>query len=294
MKTSTQLKAIIRNLATKKNVEAEIILRNFMLERVLERVSTSKYRNNFILKGGMLITAMVGIDTRTTMDLDATIIKQTLTEIEITKIIEFILRVPVDDGVLFKFRKIELIREETDYPGYRVSIDAALDKTHQTIHIDITTGDIITPKEIEFNFKLMFEERSISILTYNLETILAEKLETIISRGLTNTRMRDFYDIYILTTTQQFDNTKFRIALRNTSTKRNTSKQISEATTVIENISKSKDMSDLWKRYRNKYVHVSLISWQNAIEALLNLALKISKGRQNTGFKVSITSFIIH
>jgi Domain of unknown function (DUF1814). len=183
-------------------MEAEIILRNFMLERFLERISVSGYKDNFILKGGMLIAAMVGIDTRTTMDMDATIKRQNLTEAEITDIIKDILSTEVDDNIIFSFRGIEEIREDVDYPGYRVSIEAVLDKTKQTIKVDITTGDFVTPREIEYNFQLLFENRSISILAYNLETVLAEKFESIIARGLTNTRMRDFYDIYILTSTQ--------------------------------------------------------------------------------------------
>ena len=195
MKTSTQLKALVRNLSTAKNVETEIILRNFMLERFLERISVSKYKDNFILKGGMLIAAMVGIDTRTTMDMDATLKGQNLTEAEITDIITDILSTEVDDNVTFTFRGIEEIREEADYPGYRVSIEAVLDKTRQTIKIDITTGDFVTPREIEYNFQLMFEDRSISILAYNLETVLAEKFESIMARGLTNTRMSNRCDM---------------------------------------------------------------------------------------------------
>jgi predicted nucleotidyltransferase component of viral defense system len=271
MKTSTQLKALVRNLSAAKNVEAEIILRNFMLERFLERISESEYKTNFILKGGMLIAAMVGIDTRTTMDLDATIKGQTLSETQITEIIKGIIKVPVDDGVLFTFRKIEEIREEADYPGYRVSIDAVLDKTRQTMHIDITTGDFVTPREIEYSFKLMFEERSINILAYNIETVFAEKFESVISRGLTNTRMRDYYDIYILTTTQQFDAATFRAALEKTTAKRKTTEQISDAKTVIEWISESKILTDLWRRYQSKYNYAADVSWEQAVGALRSL-----------------------
>jgi hypothetical protein len=140
VKTSTQLKALVRNLSKAKNVEAEIILRNFMLERFLERVSVSDYKDNFILKGGMLIAAMVGIDTRTTMDMDATIKGKTLSQSEVSAFIENILRIPIDDGVSFTLRGIEEIREEADYPGYRASIEAILDKTRQTLKVDITTG----------------------------------------------------------------------------------------------------------------------------------------------------------
>ena len=272
MKTSTQLKALVRNFSKAKGVEAEIILRNFMLERFLEHLSASEYRNYFVLKGGMLISAMVGIDTRTTMDLDATFKGQILTEEKITETVKGILRVSVDDGVRFAFRSIEEIREEADYPGYRISIDTALDKTRQSIHIDITTGDFVTPREIEYNFKLMFEDRSISILAYNIETVLAEKFETIISRGLVNTRMRDFYDIYILTTTQQFDGETFGIALAKTSEKRNTSEQISDAKAVIDRILESKVLTGLWGRYQNKYSYATGVTWPQTIDALRSLS----------------------
>lgn len=272
MKTSTQLKARVRNLSKEKNVEAEIILRNYMLERLLERISVSDYKDNFILKGGMLIAAMIGIDTRSTMDMDTAIKGQTLTTVYIQKIIEEILSVPINDNVLFSLRGIEEIREDFDYPGYRVSINAILDKTRQIIHIDITTGDFVTPSEIEYNFKLMFEERTISILAYNLETILAEKFESIITRSLTNTRMRDFYDIYILSSGQFMNPAMFRAALERTSAKRNTSSQIAEAETIIERIAASQVMQDLWGRYQKNYRYASDVTWEMTIQSLRNLA----------------------
>jgi predicted nucleotidyltransferase component of viral defense system len=200
VKTSLQLNALVRNLAKEKNVGAEIILRNYMLERLLERIALSAYKTNFVLKGGMLIAAMVGLDTRTTMDLDATISGQNLTEAQITEVFKEIISIQVDDNVAFAFKKITEIREEAEYPGYRVSFEARLDNTRQTLKVDITTGDTITPSKIEYQFNLMFEDRAISIFSYNLETVLAEKIESILVRGTTNTRMRDFYDVYILTT----------------------------------------------------------------------------------------------
>ncbi len=271
MKTSTQLKALVRNLSKTKHVEAEIILRNFMLERFLERISLSNYKDNFILKGGILIAAMVGIDTRTTMDLDVTIKEQNLTESEITAIIREILSVQVDDNVMFNFKGIEEIREEADYPGYRISIEAVFDKTKQTIKVDITTGDFVTPREILYDFRLMFEDRTINILAYNLETIFAEKYETIITRSLTNTRMRDFYDIYILTATQNIDADTFREALVKTAMKRHTSEQMKDAAGVIETISNSSIITHLWERYQKKYSYAIDVSWEMVIYALKNL-----------------------
>jgi len=272
VKTSTQLKALVRNLSKVKNVEAEIILRNFMLERFLERISVSQYKGNFILKGGMLIASMIGIDTRTTMDMDITIKGQALTENQITEIIKNIISIPIDDNVLFSFRGIEEIREEADYPGYRVSINAVLDKTRQTMHVDITTGDFITPREVEYSFKLMFEDRSISILAYNLETVLAEKFETIITRGLTNTRMRDFYDVYVLTSTQKIDADIFRVALEKITAKRKTTDQIAETGIIIGQVATNQVMSDLWSRYQKNYNYASDVTWEMALNALRNLS----------------------
>lgn len=275
MKSSTQLKALVRNLSKLKSVNAEVILRNYMLERFLERISVSEYQSNFILKGGMLIASMVGIDTRNTMDLDATIKGQTLSEIRIKEIIEDILSVPVDDNVRFTFRSIEEIHEGSDYPGYRVSVDAVLDKTRQTLHIDITTGDFVTPREIEYRFGLMFEDRTISIFAYNLETVLAEKFETIVTRGLTNTRMRDFYDIFILSATQDINMDIFNAALEKTASKRNTIDQIANALTIIERIAESELMVDLWSRYQMKYSYARGVTWEMTITSARKLAAAI-------------------
>jgi len=278
MKTSNQLKALVRNLSKLKNVEAEVILRNFMLERLLERVAVSKYKNSFILKGGMLIAAMVGIDSRTTMDLDATIKGQVLTEPEVADIVQDILKVGVDDSVTFTLWGIEEIREEADCPGYRVSIEAVLDKTRQTLKIDITTGDFITPREIEYSFKLMFEDRTISIMAYNLETVLAEKFETVITRGTANTRIRNFYDIYVLTTTQVFEESIFRTALKKTVEKRNTVKQMAALDEVVQTVTTSTVMASLWQRYQKKYSYAADITWEIVGNALKDLAGKVDKG----------------
>ena len=231
MKTSTQLKALIRNLSKKSNVEAEILLRNFMMERFLERIAVSDYKHNFILK----------------------------TQIE--------------DGAVFSFQGIEEIREEADYPGYRVSIGAIFDKTRQMLKIDITTGDSVTPREIEYVFKLMFEDRTISIMAYNLETVLAEKYETIITRGVTNTRMRDFYDVYVLTNTQTFDANIFKTALNKTAEKRGTTKQMSEGVmNTIDFIMGNETMTDLWQKYQKKYFYAADITWVMVINAVKALA----------------------
>lgn len=197
-KNSMQLKAFIKNEAAKKHVSAQLVMQNYMLERLLERISLSRYKNNFILKGGLLISAMVGLDTRTTMDVDTTLKGISLTHESISKVFKEICQVQADDDVNFEMVSLADIREGDDYPGIRVSMRAVYSPMSVPLTVDVTTGDVITPREAEFSFPLMFEDRSISIPAYNIETVLAEKLETILSRSTANTRVRDFYDIHIL------------------------------------------------------------------------------------------------
>ncbi len=277
MKTSTQLKALIRNLSRQKSVQAEIILRNFMLERLLERISLSDYRNKFILKGGMLIAAIVGIGSRATMDMDATIRGFKLTEVELEKVINKILSVPVDDGVSMTFCKLENIRDD-EYPGIRVSINAVLDKTKQTIKVDITTGDQITPKAIEYSFKLLLEDRSISVLAYNLETVFAEKLETILSRGTATTRMRDYYDIYILMLLHEksLNEADLKEAFLQTSTHRGSYNNIkTNGFEYIQMIEESEVLAKLWEQYRSKNEYASDIEWSDALESVKKAFKKV-------------------
>ncbi len=273
MRTSTQLKALIRNKSQEKNVEAEILLRNFMLERFLERMSVSKYKNNFILKGGILISSLVGMDTRTTMDLDASLKRYHLSELELTRIIEDIIAIEIDDNVVFEFRSIESIRDEADYEGFRVALKAKLDRTWQTIKLDISAGDPITPKEIRHEMKLLLEERNIEILAYNLETVLSEKYETIAARGLTNTRMRDFYDIYILTKTQKsnIDKEILENAIEKTASKRGTMAQIIEAEKTIALLENDDHMKIQWVRYRQNNSYVGTLTWETVMIALKEL-----------------------
>ena len=257
-------------------MQTEILLRRFMLERFLERIAHSSYRHHFILKGGILIAAMIGIAERTTMDMDATLKGRTLNASEITAIIEKILSIPMNDGVSLTMHGIEKIREEADYPGFRISIGARLDKTRQMLKIDITTGDFVTPREIVYPFKLMFEDRSIDIMAYNVEMILAEKFETIITRSTANTRMRDFYDIYILTVSHPFDPEIFRTALQNTAERRGTSAQMTEMDAIMHTVAGSPQMHDLWRRYQSKYSYATNVTWEMATAAIVKLAKEVT------------------
>jgi predicted nucleotidyltransferase component of viral defense system len=275
VKTATQLKALIRNVSKDKKVNSQILLRNYMFERLLERISLSKHKNNFILKGGMLIAAMVGIDTRSTMDMDATIKGIPVSKETIRIMFDEILDVKINDSVTMIIKNIDDIRDEADYAGFRVSLDSNFDEVKQNLKIDITTGDTITPREVEYKFNLMFEERTIEVLAYNLETVLAEKLETIISRGTANTRMRDFYDIYILTKLQA-NNINHKLlaeALNGTTIKRGTFALFENKSLIISEIKTGSSMQDLWKRYKKKYAYAEAITWDDvmsAVEGLLN------------------------
>ena len=186
-KNPMQLKAIIKKKSAEKNISPQLVMQNYMLERLLERISLSKYKYNFILKGGFLISTIVGLETRATMDLDTTIKGFTLTHESIRDIFYEICNVEIDDDVKFELLNISYIREGDAYPGIRVALKANYPPISVPLTVDVTTGDAITPKEIEYTFNLLFDDRSINILAYNLETVLAEKIETVLSRNITNT-----------------------------------------------------------------------------------------------------------
>lgn len=275
--TSKQLKDLIRNLSKEKSADSQILLRNYMMERLLERIAISSYKDNFILKGGMLIAAMVGVDLRATMDLDATLKSHTLNLEEVEKIVKEIIEVDIQDGVEFRIESVKAIMDEADYPGVRVSLKAAFDGTLTPIKIDISTGDIITPREVRYSFKLMLEDRDINIWAYNLETILAEKIETVISRDITNTRMRDFYDIHVLNCIygNDIDKSVLREAVYCTSGKRGSVHLLVEAMEVFEDIREDREMQNRWKRYQDKFNYANDISWEDVIGSLKQLYLEI-------------------
>lgn len=273
IRTTRRMKDLIRNLSKEKSADAHILMRNYMMERFLERISFSEYRDRFVLKGGMLVAAMVGLDARSTMDLDATIKGVNVSIEDVEKLIDAIIAVPIDDGVSFQIKSIMEIMDEAEYPGIRVSMTSVFDSVVTPLKIDISTGDAITPKEVRYRFKLMLEDRSIDILAYNLETVLAEKLETIITRTVTNTRMRDFYDIYILHQIhgKTLDQTVFSEALRATACKRGTEQNLVEAEEVIEEVKNSPVMQRLWVAYQKKFSYAADVDWGNVIDAVQGL-----------------------
>ncbi|CBK78966.1 Domain of unknown function (DUF1814) [[Clostridium] cf. saccharolyticum K10] len=273
IKTARQLKDLIRNLSRKKSADAQLLMRNYMMERFLDRISLSEYRDKFILKGGMLVAAMVGLDARSTMDLDATVKGTNVNVEDIENLISAIVSVPIDDGVKFQLKSISEIMDEAEYPGIRVNMTATFDGVVTPLKNDISTGDVITPGEVRYSFKLMLEERSIDIWAYNLETVLAEKLETIITRTTTNTRMRDFYDIYILE--QLHGNTlnqqTLHDALLATAHKRGTERRLTDAKDVLDEVESSPVMQKLWESYRRKFSYAAELEWNIIMEAIRSL-----------------------
>lgn len=277
IKTSRQLKDLIRNLSKEKKAEAQILMRNFMMERFLERISLSDYRDKFILKGGMLVAAMVGLDARATMDLDATVTGFDVNAGNIEDIVKDIISVPVDDGVVFSIVQISEIMDEAEYPGIRISMKASFDGALIPLKIDISTGDAITPRAIRYSFKLMFEDRKIEVFAYNLETVLAEKVETIIRRATLNTRMRDFYDIYILNQLygDTLDYELFGRAMNATAQKRGSIHFLADAYDIFEEIYHSEEMQKLWISYQKKFSYASDISWEEVMQSVFELYNKI-------------------
>lgn len=273
MKNAMQLKAILKNMAKQKNISAHLVLQNYMLERLLERVSVSKYHDNFILKGGFLIAAMVGLDTRATMDMDATLKGFPVNEETVQKMFEEICAIELNDDVTFTFRQIGEIREGDEYTGYRVALTADYPPMAVPLKLDITTGDKITPKEIEYSFKLLLEDRSISILAYNLETILAEKLETVISRSDQNTRPRDYYDIYVLMKlqTHNVDLSSLKDALAATCNKRGSAEVIKGYIQIMELVKNSTVMQEQWKRYQQEFDYASDITFEDTCDTVISV-----------------------
>ena len=273
MRNAMQLKAVIKNLAKEKHISAQLVMQNFMLERLLERISVSKYQQNFILKGGFLIAAMAGLDTRATMDMDATIKGLPVNEQTVRGIFEDICKIELDDDVDFSFRSIGEIREGDVYTGYRVSLSANYQQMAVPLKLDITTGDKITPQEIEYQFKLLLEDRSISVLAYNLETIMAEKLETVISRGDQNTRPRDYYDIYILTKLQyaNIENDVLKAALRATTEKRGSFEVLKDYRRIMDTVKKSEVMQRQWMKYQKDFEYATDIVFEDLCDVVVEL-----------------------
>ena len=275
IRSAIGLKAKVRNISKGDSKSAQAMIRIFFMERFLERVSLSKYKDQFVLKGGMLVSSLIGVTLRATMDIDTTVKALPLTKGELEKIIMEICEIPLEDNISFRIIDMETIMNEFDYPGVRVHMEALLEKLKQPIKIDISTDDAITPGAIEYKYPLIFEEREICLNTYNIETLLAEKLQTIINRGLANTRMRDFYDLYEIIQKLEFSWEIFQQAFDATCKKRETVFSKEKVNTEIKNLSASTEMKKMWNQFKIKNYFVEDIEYSKIIKAISDMTMKL-------------------
>ena len=263
------LKGKIKNYAKSNNIAAQVVLQNYMFERFLERLSLSDYREKFVVKGGMLIAAIVGLDTRSTMDLDTTLRNLPLTEEQISTAIRSVCDIHLDDDVVFKMQAIGPIRKDDVYGGYCVRIDAVYDTIVTPLSIDVSTGDVITPSPVKYDFGGIFDDAlKITLWGYNIETVIAEKVETILNRGVFTTRPRDYYDVYVLVTTQEYDKKLFAEALAATAKHRGSTEKIKDIPSILKRISESHELKNLWSKYQKKFAYASDISYEMIMDVL--------------------------
>lgn len=274
MKTPEQLKGTVRNIAAQKHLRPQEVLQMFLFERILERLAVSPYRENFILKGGLLISSMIGIGSRTTMDMDTTVRGIQMEEAEITSIIKEILAIDIGDGVQFSFLKIEPIREEDAYNNFRVHMQADFGKIKAPMKIDITTGDKITPAAVQYNFPLLFENKTVPVMAYTLETILAEKYETIIRRNIGTTRARDFYDLHTLYRLKQNELRLpvLKLAVDHTAQKRGSTEDLSDWKEIIQDMRQEPALTMLWQKYIAENPYAAGLTFEEVIDTVEEIA----------------------
>ena len=275
IKSAIGLKAKIRNISKGDSKTAQAMIRIIFMERFLERVSLSKYNDQFVLKGGMLVSSLIGINLRSTMDIDATVQALPLSKDKLEKIITEICEIQLEDNILFRIVDMETIMDEFDYPGIRIHIEALLERLKQPIKIDVSTDDAITPRAIEYQYPLMFEERDICLHTYNIETLLAEKSQTIINRGLANTRMRDFYDLYEIKQKLDFSTDIYRQAFNATCKKRGTIFSKEQVEFELKNLATSTEMEKMWNQFKGKNYFVEDIEYFEVIQTISDIILTI-------------------
>lgn len=271
--TPEQIKGRIKSVAKQNNADARILMRIYMMERFLERLAQSEYRDNFIIKGGILVTAMIGVAHRSTMDIDTSMKNLNLSAEDALRVVNQVKDIDLDDGVSFDVKDVSNIMDEMEYPGIRVTMNANVGRLITPLKIDISTGDVITPRAIEFNYDLLLEDRSISLWSYNLETILAEKLQTVLARGILNTRMRDFYDIRMLLDTYEDKVNKIVLkdAFAATCNKRGTDHLQEQAEEIIKIIEADEQLQVLWRAYQKKYSYAAEIDYASVINGVRKL-----------------------
>ena len=267
MKTSEQIKGAIRNISKKTGVNPNSLLQMCLFEGILEKISKSKYRENFILKGGLLISSLIGVDVRSTMDMDTTLRGIPLNEVSITNILNEILAIEIDADIEYKLIKLSPIRQEDVYEDFCASISCIFGKINASLNIDITTGDVITPREMNYSYSKILEEGTIPIMTYTIETILAEKFETISSRNITTTRARDFYDLYMVYSIykDKIDKDLLRKAIERTSKYRGSFETALQYKEIVELFRESETPKKLWKKYTQNNPYAKNVDFLDTI-----------------------------
>ena len=270
IKNRDSLKAKASNLSDKTNIPNKYIIQNFMFEALLKRISISNYKDKFIIKGGLLLSSIFGVNLRSTMDLDTTIKGLPLDRVTITKVINEIISIDLNDNIKLEIENIKDIRQEELYSGFNVNLKAEFDGLKTNLMIDITTGDVITYKEIEFKYTTLFDNEIINIMSYNYETIIAEKYESVISRNIDNTRMKDYYDLYMFVKLKWNDINKDTLikAVINTAKNRETLDYINNSNKYLELITNDTRLKSLWNSYQNNYEYAKNISFDDTINAI--------------------------
>lgn len=273
---ANSFKAKIKNISKDKGIPAQQVQQHYLIEQVLKLISTSSYRDFFIVKGGYLIGQMIGLDKRTTMDLDVTLKGTEMSRENLIHIFEEIL-CSKTDGFSFSVDKLEPIRQDDEYGGFSLKLNATFDTLKEVVFIDITTGDKITPREITYSMTSIFTNESIKIWTYNLETVLAEKLETIISRGLASTRPRDRYDLFTLykLRKEEINLEVLKNALENTAEKRKSKETIYNWEEQVRGIEISDYQKELWIRYQRQFKYAKDISFDNSVQVIKEIMQQI-------------------
>ena len=273
------IKGKIRSLAEKKNLKSQEVLQIYFFERFLERLSKSNYKNNFVIKGGFLISSLIGIENRTTMDMDTTIKGIALKEEKIKEVVDEIININVEDGIKFEIKDISYIREEDEYENFRISLIANVGKTKNPMKLDLTTGDAITPREIEYTYPCIFSQEDIKIMAYPLETILAEKYETIIRRNITTTRMRDFYDLYTLYKLKkdEIDYEVLKEAIERTFDKRGSQEMMKDYEEIIEDIKEDSYLRSLWEVYLSENKYIGDLTFDKVVDVVITISNRVSE-----------------
>lgn len=273
MNTSRQLTDLIKNKARALGLDAQLLLKRYFMEQMLARIAQSEYKTNFILKGGLLISSLIGLSSRTTQDIDVSIVNKPLSIEEIEQVMTNVCKIDLNDNIRYELTNVQEIREEFEYPGIRLSFKVYMDKIVDSLKMDITTGDTITPKEINYGYKLLLEDKVINLCSYPIETIIAEKLESILSKNILGTRMRDYYDIYMLENLfkDRINKENQKQALLNTCEKRATTNVLTNPSDIIADIENDRGQQNLWKNYASKNAYVGNVTFEDTIKSIKSM-----------------------